>query len=420
MQSHYDAIIIGDSLAARIAGVMLARAGCRVLSLNEGQATSPAWFASSYHLERLLETLNGRACLTPAAPFQFLAQNVQVDFSGRHPLDEELLREFPADGPRLLELLATLQQRGEHLERVLFKAEGAPLRGLGGSVRFRWQALRDNLRTGKLAKKLSRQVGELPLGDDSRNFIAALFSGLALTPYPQLSVAEAALLWNSHAREHGVSASGLDTLLQQRYEQFHGLNGEIESFRQCDATTHEIRQVSFKNGGVSTADHYLIASPDQLHRLAPSLRPESLNLPAAPLRAVTSELQGEPSPLLSRRVILAGDPTLRLCFGKRGERTLCALDLPASRELPSPETFHERLASVLPFCTFDLELPVPPPQATSGPPRATFLGQSASVRLLRNALFCHGASILPSLGSSGEVLLGVTVARHVIARRHKK
>jgi len=420
MQSHYDAIIVGDSLAARVAGVMLSRAGCRVLSLTEGLPSSPAWFASSYHLERLLEALNGRACLTPAAPFQFFGLEERVDFSSRHPLDEELLREFPEDGVLLIGLLATLQQQGEQLEQVLYKTGGAPLKGLGGGLRFRWRALRGHLRLAKLQQKLARRLDALPLGEKGRDFIATLFSGLALTPFPQLSVAEAALLWNSHAREHGVSASGLDALLQQRYEQFHGLSGAHDSVRQFDANRHEVKQVTFKNGGSSTADYFLFASPAQLPLLSPAIRPGEFKLPPAPQRVVTSELSGEISPLLSRRVIVGGEPPLRLSFGKRGEKTLCAIDYPQDTSLHTAGQFRERLAPVLPFCDYDFKLPEVTAAGEQTVPRTNVFGQCVPVRVLRNALFCHGASILPALGSSGEILLGSSVARHIINRRPKK
>ena len=104
VQSHYDVIIIGDSLAARVAAVQLARSGCRVLALEEGLAISPAWFTSSLHLEKLLEQLSGRSCLTPPPSFQVITPTARVDLASRRPLDEVLLREFPEDYATLLEL----------------------------------------------------------------------------------------------------------------------------------------------------------------------------------------------------------------------------------------------------------------------------------------------------------------------------
>jgi len=420
MQRTYDAIIIGDSLAARIAAVLLARGGCRVLSIEEGTPTSPAWISSSHHLEKLLEALGGRSCLTPSSPFQILGDQARIDFSARRPLDEELRRELPGDDQTLRTLFTTLLERGQQLEQTLFDAGGAPLKGLGGGLKFRWKALRDGLRLGASRQKLTNHLERLGLSSSARTLVASLFSGLALVPATQLSLAEAALLWSSHTREHGVSAAGLDTLLRQRFEQFHGQLQPLESVKHFEMTAQQIRQVTFKNGSSCSADHYLLASAVQLPLLAPALQTTGLKLPAPPPRTLTTELHGKPSPLLSRRIILAGEPPLRLSFGKRDEQLLCAIDLPAGVPLPSPGQLQERLTELLPFCSFAVEtLPEAAP-APSGKVRRTLFGQQQTVRLLRNTYLCHAPSILPSLGGCGDALLGTSLATTLLSRRPQK
>jgi len=420
MQSHYDVIIIGDSLAARVAAVQLARSGCRVLALEEGLAISPAWFTSSLHLEKLLEQLSGRSCLTPPPSFQVITPTARVDLASRRPLDEVLLREFPEDYATLLELFGSLQKRGELLENTLLQTGRAPLKGLGGQLRFRWKALRNGLRLSSGKTLLATHLQTLKLGSPSGDFVRTLFAGLSLSPFEQLSLAEAALIWTSHTREHGASASGLDTLLRQRFEQFHGHSAPLENLKHIDATQQQVQQVVLKNGSTCTADFYLMASSAHLHRLSPAVSLNSLKLPQGASRAVTSALQGSPSPLLSSRVILGGPAPLRLSFGKRGDETLCAIDIPGGISVPSQEQLGSQLMPILPFCSYQLEMPASANTPDVASVRANRFGQQTSVRLLRNTLLCHGASIFPSLGTNGEVLLGSSLANYMLSRKPKK
>jgi len=419
MQNHYDVIIIGESLATRIAAVQLVKSGCRVLTFEEGLAISPAWFASSQQLEKLLEQFSGRSCLTTPPSFQVITPSARVDLASRYPLEEVLLREFPKDYTGLLELFGNLKKSGEQLENALQQSGCAPLKGLGGQFRFRWKALRCGLglRSGK--KPLSTHLQSLQLSGESREFLQTLFSGLSLVPVEQLTMTEAALLWVSHTREHGASASGLDTLLRQRYEQFHGKTESLEDLRQIDATTQKVQQVVLKNGSSCTADFFLVASDTHLSKL-PSLNRNALKLPERPSRAVTTALQGKTSPLLSNRVILAGATPLRLSFGKRGEDTLCAIDIPGGASLPTADQMVSQLQPALPFCRYQLEMPDTAQTADVSPKRKSSFGQQTSVRLLRNTLLCHGATIFPALGSGGDVLLGNSVANYIESRRPKK
>jgi hypothetical protein len=419
MQRHYDAIIIGDSLAGRIACAKLARAGRRVLHFTEDQAISPAWITSSHHLEKLLETLDGRSCLTSRPTFQVLTPEARVDLAGRHPLDEELSREFPNDSQKLLGLFAELEKLGSQLESILHESGGVPLKGLGGHLAFRWGKAKKGQLRAAITTPLASTIEKLSLGDEANEFVRALFTGLSLCPVERLCMTEAALIWTSHTREHGLSASGLDTLLRHRFEQFHGQTEPLENLRHFDIVGKQVKQVTLKNGGNCTADHYLVASPDQLSTLSPAVKRDTLKLPPLPVRIVTSELEGEPSPLLSRRVILSGVPKLRMSFGNRGDKTLCAIDLPRGDAPPEEATLRDRLSSALTFCSYDLVYPQLTAPVKEPASRKCQFGQQQSVRLLKNTLLCHGASVMPALGSCGEVLLGTSIANSIIKRQSK-
>jgi len=419
MQSHYDVIILGDSLAGRIAATLLARGGCRVLSLEEDLPVSPVWFTSSLHLEKLLENLSGRACLTAPPSFQLLSSASRIDFSNHHPLDEELSREFPEDSKTLNELLTSLRSYGELLETILLGAGRAPLKGLGNGVRFRWKALRGGLGFSFGGTTLAKHLDKLALGRESHAFVEALFTGLSLIDFTSLSYAEAAIIWNSHSREHGASASGLDTLLHQRYEQFHGKTEALANLRQIDTSGQQVRQVVLKNGSSCTADHYLLASAAAAKQLSPAFNHRKLQLASQPSRVVTGEVKGELSPLLSRRVILSDEDVLRLSFGKRGENTLCAIDVPSGHRVPTEDTLRKALSPAFAFTRFELNMPEEKASLASRRTARSWLGQQTTTRLLPNALLCEGVSLLPALGATGETIVGSALASYILSRKPK-
>ncbi len=410
VQRHFDVIILGDGLAARIAGVLLARGGCRVLTLQEGHPTSPAWFLSCLHLERLLDLLGGRSCLAPPIPFQVITGESRLDLNSGPSLEEELRREFPSAAGATLSLLGNLQALGEGLEEALWRT-GLPLSGYGGKLRF---ALRRIASFGALraGAPLLGLLDRLPLGEP-RDVLAALFAGLALSPAEELTTGEAALLWASAVRLRGVSPSGLDALLRHRYEQFHGEGEDLAALKELTAEKRRLAGISLKNGGHCSASYFLIGS-DAVRGLLPSglLQPSPGRQGMG--RYITTDLQGRLSPLLARRVILGDGPPLRLSFGSRGSEVLGAIDLPA----PVPERdVHQRLSRLIPFADFALtpsEGPLPRPEVTAAPLRHGILGPPLPSRAGRNALLCHGASLLPTLGSTGEVLTGVAAGNRLL------
>ncbi len=116
---HYDVIVLGEGLAARIAALLLARGGCRVLAFRNPttpSAVTPAWFFPSLFLERLLENLGGRSCYTPVAPFQVLTSKTRLEFLGRESMEGELQREFPCENGGISAVLGLLQKLGSRLE----------------------------------------------------------------------------------------------------------------------------------------------------------------------------------------------------------------------------------------------------------------------------------------------------------------
>ena len=424
---HYDVIVLGEGLAARIAALLLARGGCRVLAFRNPTAPSavtPAWFFPSLFLERLLENLGGRSCYTPVAPFQVLTSKTRLEFLGRESIEGELQREFPCENGGISAVLGLLQKLGSRLEEILWQSGGLPLTGLRSRLRFACRRLRRGIGSG-----LSRPLSSLwkGIGDsEGREVLEALFTGLTLTPPERLSVAEGALIWHCARKTDGLSLSGFEDLLQRRYNQFHGEEEALAGLESLDCEDGGIRG-NLKGGGRFSAKTIVLGecpagSLFRANALGEWKSPSPLET------FIVTFHEGRPSPLLASRFILGGPHAIRLSFMEEPSRKSCLVESP-SAEAPEgiqPQDIHTRLAAIFPFARFQVARrpsPLPEPDR-SGPKdrriRSGFPGAAASLKLGKNILNCNGAAVFPALGGTGEALVGVSVANHLLGKFRKK
>jgi hypothetical protein len=412
MLQHYDVIILGGGLASRIAASLLAKEGKRVYAFRDLPRPFPGWFMPSLHLERLLQRLDGRSCITSATPFQVLTKASRLDLHGPLAFEEELRREFPQVHALLKSRLDALRELGERLEQLIWAAGGLPILGWRSRWRFFLKSLRYGMNVAALRRPLASHFASM--GDDTaHSAISALFAGLALTPFAQLSIAEGALLWSSVCRGEGVSRSGLEELLRRRYEQSHGEEGDLSRVLALQNEGGRLAVV-LKDNHRLTADHLLLGSPEVLSRV-PRDWSEHAPRHQQHKRFSTSAIQGDLPPLLASEVILGdADPVMRLLFTSSVGRTSVLVDQAGVDLVPS-EILHRRLTDILPFATFRMEASV---HDTSAEPmarkssRAPFPGIQ-SLRLKGQVLYCNGGDVCPSLGTLGEVLIGMTVARQL-------
>lgn len=424
-QKHYDVIILGESLTSRVAGVLLARAGRRVLVVgaSPGSIPMPAWLPVSLHLERLLETLGGRSCLASPSPFQVLSGDVRLTIHGSSTLDDELRREFVADSNRVGNLLKELEDVGNRLGNALWECGGLPLTGLASRWRFIHARLRRGLTRGRLSRPLAGKLKGFSSPQTSRA-LAALFSGLSLTPVDRLSAAEGALLWRSFGGGRGISVSALVELLMHRFEQFHGEHTDLATLQSLQTSENSLGAVVFKDGRRCTADVFLLGSLESAARLPDGMQ-------AGPVAASPPALfegridEGRISPLLAHGVILDGSPTLRLTLMPAPDGSTCRLvcEPATSSGVVSSAELVQRLTPLFPFTTLrfdpgaDLEPPLRP-QVDIRSRRRGFPGAVSTLAAGRNLLHCCGEQVLPSLGATGEILVGVSVANHL--KREKR
>jgi hypothetical protein len=412
MLQHYDVIVVGGGLASRVAAPLLAKAGKRVLAFREPPRPFPGWFMPSLHLERLLQRLDGRSCITAPVPFQVLTRQSRLDIHGPVPFEEELRREFPAGCALLESRLQALRTLGESLEEMVWSAGGLPVLGWKSRWRFFSRRLRHGLRASALRRPLTSHFASLP-DQHALTAMEALFAGLSLTPFDRLSVAEGALLWSCVCRAEGVSRSGLEELLRRRYGQYHGEEGDLSQVVALQMSKGS-PALMLKSGQQLTAGHFLLGSPDVLARFPKDWAQRAPRQPV-PVRLSTTAIEGGISPLLSSQVILGdSDPVLRLLFAASGERSTVLVDQ-AADAAPVRTELHRRLTEILPFTTFALEGGGEEPVIDQGGGKqgSTPFPGIQPLLLKENLLYLNGGDICPSLGTLGEVMIGLTVARHL-------
>jgi hypothetical protein len=425
--NHYDVIILGESLASRIAAVLLAKAGRRVL-LTGSPATAPcpAWIPASLHLERLLDLLDDRSCLVSAPPFQVLSGQVRLTLHGISALHDELRREFPADSIRVQQLLRELDNKGKRLETALLESAGLPLTGWAS----RWQFMGKRLLKGLTLQSLAHPLADkLKTGNSAQTVqaLSALFSGLALRPIEHLSVAEGALLWRGFAENQGVPAADLNALLSHLFEQFHGEQVSLAELKSVQTKDRRLREAVFINDRRCTAEVFLLGSRDAKGLLPGEFRAgEAAEPPPLTLEARITD--GAISPLLAQFVILAGSPPLRITLVPDSVsshcRVICQATVPANDTSGAPQ-LEGGLSELFPFATLHFEqragIPSGPTAGSGNRSRRqkAFPGATSSLIAGEHLLNCCGEQVLPGLGATGEIMVAVSVVNYLQRQKRR-
>ncbi len=413
-QSRLNVIILGDSLAARVAASSAAKKGERVLTLSTGRPPAHPWLFLSGALEDFLGRLGGRSCLTTPLPLQIVTASTRTEIHGSLPLADELKREFPAGHLVIEEILSRLEDLGERLEETVKAAGSLPLHGPASRLRFARAAMARRISLRALNRPFClnlERCADLP----SRVFLRALMEGLSLRKAEELTEGEAALLWRSALQPRSISASAFDAFLKQRYEQFHGRTEELSKVASLDVHRGSVDGVTFKDGRRVSADYYLLASPEAIDLLPEPMRPVVSQPPAS----FSAELKEKRvSSLIAPRVILSTELLLRVTLSPVGGGALACRAQTLSGTASSTEQVQQQLSTLFPFAALELKQKgAPLPSARQPDIRrglGAFPGAKAGIRMKKNLLNCCARSVFPSLGSVGEVLLGLSCAERIV------
>jgi len=419
--THHDVIILGETLASRIAAVLLARTGQRVLifTRESGTFSDDTWVPAGRHLEGLLEILDERSCLVAAPPFQLFSGEVRLTFHGISPLEEELRREFAGDGDRVAMLLRDLAAIAERLETVLWESGGLPLTGWPSRWRYARARLRRGLSSSRLLHPLTNRLHS-GFAAPAAQALAALFAGLSLAPAETLSVAEGALLWHGCANSQGVPAAILGGLLTRRFEQFHGESARLNDLKNVRISAGRQHEVVFHGGRRCTADRIILGSREGSEALPAGDLPAATR-PPCPVPLVANVPTGKVSSLLCPMVIADGSPPIRITLTSEPDcdryRIVCRT---TGAEAAATPNLIDRLEPLFPFAGLQFEPGThnEPGMTAPGRRKNRFPGAERSLLAGRNLLNCCGSQELPTLGTIGEILVGFSIANHL--QRPKK
>ncbi len=414
MSHLYDVIFAGESLASRIAAALLTRQGKRVLVFGGDARATPHWLFGSFLLDEVLARLGWRAGADAFAEVQVITPQSRVDLHGPGSLDEEIAREIPY-GQGLIPFLGKLSRLDRHLEET-FKRR--PKLALAGDIEKRLVFLGSGLR-GKFGEfKASGSFrGHLrPLSEDERTFAVALFEGLACAPLDHISLGEAALLWGQAMHPQRFAPADLEDFLVLRFEQFHGNRMQLDDLHSISRQGRLFDALT-KNGVHCRSRFVVFGDQTVQNRFF-----EGEDVCPA-FERLSIEIAGQISPLLAQRILLAGDPALRLLVGREENgKTLCTIDLPGNRAQDhwGKARLCNRLSELFPFTSITWVGAIPEPGAAKSRPPAFPSLRPSLRRNPHGVLLCQGAALWPRTAGTGEVLAGLATADHLFKRLRKR
>ena len=412
---HYDIAIIGGSLSARIAAVLLAKHGSKVLFLRNREAMASTWFHSSLFLEKLLGILGGRACFVAQEPIQVLSQKARITLNNDIPLDDELCREFGQSGPAVSQWLERLRVQGAQLEDLLWENGGLPWPSFKATVGFKLLCMRRGLNLAELDAPVTKSLEQLPT--TAVALVTDLLQGLALKRINQLSRAQAAMLWAQAVRPENLKEPDFSALVSKRFDQFHGLKTDLADLEGIDFNGSRWTGGRIKSGGQFTAATFLLGDVRWADRFKPG-KTAALPAPHAVVKQTTGDLTGQLSSLLASRVICGGGAPLRLAIDER-DHQLCGQIL--STGVTTEQQLRQQLEPALPFAEYVLcvEEENLSPQTTNVSTDRPLSLASLPLRIGRNLYCADSATLLPEMGASGAALLGWTLAENLTGKRKR-
>ncbi len=400
---HYDLIIAGDAPGAQMAGILLARAGMRILHLHgQGWPRQLLWHNSEL-LDDLLDQLQARHCLTAPVPLQLHHQSTCIELHGAIPWQDELRRELPESYQQISERLNQLEDWGKTIQGCLRRSGGSPAFNLRQRLAWRLIATRKGLPVGQLNGSLRAWLDDQTLQDEAGQLLAALFSAATLSNPDQLSLAEAALVWAQLQSRQTVAGSVLENLLSQRLTDngatrrpFILLNG-IQSIRSG------VIQCQLGKETVQTERLFLAASPTAK---IPGWPATALLPTGSPLWKL-EKLSQSPSRLLAPRLLVSSSSgAFQLAIGHKQSQPevylRCSIDIDPAIDLA------DKLRELLGNLDFALPAQIPGSAISAG--SGSFREQGA-IALGKGLYLACANQLYPNLGLLGEALLATTLSQ---------
>jgi len=399
-------LILGSSLGARLAALLLARQGRQVMHLCPTGAAVEGWESAPPLLIRFLDLFDARSCLRPAQTRACLTPQSRLELHGAFSLKDELQRELRDSAQSLIGLLDSLSETGEQLTDFFWETEGVP-----STLRQRLCLPAQLLRHGLSNKKLMLPAADAgkQLSGIATELLETCISGHSLQPLSKLSHAEMALIWTELASTQDIAPSALNELLVNRLQNAGG------TFQQFAPDT-ELELLPDESPGILLSGQQYLA--DQI--LVGSGIPANItHLPSLSggygRKVAVRFLAGSPAEILPNKIVSslhAGEPLRAELTGEK-KSPEAEITLPYRSSPLDNKELTGWLEQLFPFCKIQLADQIPGCQM---PTLEGFPGRYQNFRLSGSQYWnVSGASLFPTLLNTGECLAAMTLAARLSA-----
>lgn len=397
-------IILGSSLGARLAAVLLARQGQSVVHFCPTGDAGESLESAPPLLIRFLDLLDARTCLRPTQATAILTPASRIELHGSVNLKDELHRELGSAATDLIRHLDKLEETSNKLTDYFWDNEGVPL-----TLAQRTLLPALLLRHGLSSKRLKRTASDSTrlLSAEANSLLHCCFSAHCQASLDRLTFVETALTWAELNSPQEVAVSALNDLLANR---FKSAGGDYRRFSP-DATLEILpgKQAAVNiDGSQLQANHVLLGAG------LPSNPTHLASLSGGYTTSYSARfLTGSPAEIFPDRIAttLHGNPPLQIRLtGSKSSRT-AEIKLPYQATPADSDTLLERLESLFAFSRLRMTDGRPGCQL---PKPVGFPGRYQSFQLSgRHYWNISGASVFPTLLNTGECLAAMTLAAHL-------
>lgn len=408
---HFDAIIFGNGLAARIAAFLAGRRGRRILMLGDDQpATLPPILPCCRHLEKLLTILGtDRSQLQAAGNLQLIGKHHRLDLTGK-PLDDEWRRELTPGCENPAQLLQKLDMWGAKMAHALTAKSPSALFNLRGQIRLAaagWKPARERLAPGaSLSSYLERHTNH-----EADDLLRDLFCGLSGLDVDMLSIAQAALLWHWSCLPKAFNGDTFSELLSRRTRQFHVTEVAFTQLESLDWDGRRLQGIRLLDGKKIRAGQFILASQEALSFFTVKTKKRQKMHCATRQTWRTTPIRGTISPLLAERFVIAGAAPLLVTRCDFSEEVRFSIEAGVQTgKLPyTCKGVARRLQPLLAFTDFDIEEVSLPARIRPHNGYIKLCGLPCSMPR-HNLLTAIPEWLFPGLGINSEILLGFAMA----------
>ena len=223
--------------------------------------------------------------------------------------------------------------------------------------------------------------------------------------------------WAQANRPENLAEPDFSSLLDKRFEQFHGVYEPLDAIEHLEFKGGKFNQGHLKGRGEFKANQLLIGDLGSAAGLVPGSIISTLAVPHTS-SFTTTDLFDSVSPLLADQVILGAQQPLRLAL----ERTSGEAATSARIFITGPvrlESMKDLLETALPFASYELTAEQDPctlPASANNKHQPATMLFASPLQLSKNVFCADSNTLYPGMVAAGGALLGWTLLNRLCPR----